>query len=121
MMIKSRARIMFGIMVGAIALPLAAQAQTADTRTRTRATPPAATTPTSPPAPAQGGTLDTTGKGTGTTTATPPPVGGPDDARANQDRTNSPAATSGEVDGRNALSPATALPGPSGAPAVGRR
>ena len=112
------------ILLGAIALPLSAQAQGTDTRTSAAPIPDSARPQPGSPAPRKetGGTLSTTGKGGQTPAPSQSPgVGGPDDARANEDRTNSPAATAGAVDDRNALSPATALPGPSGAPAVGRR
>jgi hypothetical protein len=40
-------------------------------------------------------------------------------AKANEARTNSAAARSGEINGRNALTPAGQPEGPSGAPQVG--
>lgn len=40
-------------------------------------------------------------------------------AKANEARTNSAAAKSGEINGRNALTPAGQPEGPSGAPQVG--
>jgi hypothetical protein len=45
--------------------------------------------------------------------------GGVNDARGNEERTNSQAATSGAVDGRNALAPNGTAMGPDGAPPVG--
>jgi hypothetical protein len=73
--------------------------------------------------PVKGDTLRGTGKASSqhapSTPADKPGAGGADDATANMARTNSAAARSGAVNGRDALSPGEMPTGPSGAPAVG--
>jgi len=106
-----------------LALPLAVHAQTGPTGQAGQSTAraPVATGQSTTTKRDSDGSLHTTVKGSassGGTTATTR-QGGADDARANEERTNSPAATSGAVDGRNALAPGGAMTGPSGAPAVG--
>jgi hypothetical protein len=121
---KAMKALAIGVVLAMVAAPLAVQAaQPAQTPQEGPAKPSPKPPVAHPVLPdrmkRQGGTLRTTARAGGPASSQRASTDAADDATAAMARLNSSAATSGQINSRNALSPATAAVGPAGTPVAG--